>query len=82
MKNKTESKIIEILSKTEDLLEASQITKEIGLTYDTIARHLKRMTNERILTREAIAVKRKNRYSWESNYEPWQYYYKLNIKYQ
>lgn len=63
-------KIIEILSEDKNNgLEALEISRKIGLTYDMTSRYLKEMTEERLLIREG---KKK-----EGNVA-WNYYYTLN----
>ncbi len=84
MRTEKKSEIIKILEKSEEVegLEAGTIAERIGLSYDTTSKYLKRMTEEGILVRGAITKKRETKHSWESDYHPWDYYYKLNKEYQ
>lgn len=70
--NKTESKILEILNKDNELksYEIGRRLEELGssVTPDTIAKNLKRMTEEGKIIREARG-------------NPWYYHYKLNKNY-
>jgi len=61
--SKIEGKIMGILNEN-TVLNASEIKEKLGLTYDTIAKYLKNMTNRGILERTAKG-------------SPWTYYYQL-----
>jgi Mn-dependent DtxR family transcriptional regulator len=82
MRSKTESEIIKVLEENKENneeLEALAIAGRIGLSYDTTAKHLKRMAEEGILIREARGAGiDKN----TGRRLPWNYYYTLNKNYQ
>lgn len=64
--NKTESKIVKILN--EDMgseLDANQIAKQSGVTYDTAAKYLRKMSEEKMIVRTAHG-------------KPWAYYYSIS----
>ena len=63
-KMKIEEKIINILRENGEL-ESISISKELRLTYDSTAKHLKKMTEDGKIERRAIG-------------KPWSYYYRLN----
>ena len=63
MRKKIEDKILEILKKHKEL-EALAIAKEIGLTYDTTSKYLKKIAENGIIERKAKG-------------KPWTYYYIL-----
>jgi len=77
MKNKTKNLIMKILEEKQDL-EANRIRIKLEgagheVTYDTVSRNLKRMINDRQLTRHA-----KGREINENNgRRHWNYYYKI-----
>jgi DNA-binding Lrp family transcriptional regulator len=48
-----EDKIIEILRENKEL-EALLISEKLGLTYDTTSKHLKKMTQEGKIKRQAV----------------------------
>lgn len=63
MISKIEERIIEVLKENAGL-DAHAIREELGITYDTASKHLKKMVEEGILERKAEG-------------KPWTYYYKL-----
>ncbi len=73
---KTQDRTINLLEEYGEL-EVLTIAREIGLSYDTISKHLKEMAEEGILLREAKSGKKIVRNSGRE-INPWNYYYKLN----
>ena len=75
---KTRELIIKIL-KEEENLEAGDIARRIGLTYDTTSKHLKKMTEEgRLKRRTGERPEEYGGISWRGGNKPWVYYYSLN----
>lgn len=63
-------KIIEILNENKNVgLESITISKQIGLTYDTVSMYLKQMMGEGLLIRSGMKKEGKR---------GWNYYYTLN----
>ena len=83
MERKTRERILDVLKENKnEELEARTITKKIGgVSYDTISKHLKRMVEECILTRKAKQRPKSGIY-FKDIRRPWEYYYKLNERYQ
>ena len=76
MAEKTKEKIIRILHVDRmGGMEASAIAREAGIPYNTASKHLKDMTEEGLLTRDAKTSAKK---PYENKRTPWNYYYTLN----
>ncbi|MCK4522346.1 MAG: winged helix-turn-helix transcriptional regulator [Nanoarchaeota archaeon] len=73
MKNKTEGKILETLRKGEEL-DSIVIADKIGLTYNTTAKHLKKMTEERVIERKAEG---KDGMVYSDGKKHWTYHYSI-----
>lgn len=75
MKQNIEKRIIGILKEKKGLnLDASALSKEVGLTYDTVSSYLKRMVDNGILERKGIGAGNVGSH--------WRYYYCLKGDYQ
>lgn len=82
MERKTRERILDVLKENEnEELESLSISKRIGLSYDTTSKHLKRMVEEHVLTRKARQRPKSGIY-FKDLRRPWEYYYKLNERYQ
>lgn len=81
---RTQDKIVNVLKEIDkhEELEARTITEKIGgVSYDTTSKHLKRMVEEHILTRNAKQRPKSGIY-FKDLRRPWEYYYKLNERCQ